>query len=174
MSWLDTVEAVRNKDFKKASSADRERAARDVINMCSYAAAAVAVSPIPFSEEIVMLPIQAAMIVTLGHIYGRKISRADARRLLVEIAAAAGTSFLARQGVKAILPIVGALLTMPAAYAANWAIGRVAIEHFKNPHLSTARIREIYAKAVKEGQRVAKKARATVSRKKGKKASKKR
>jgi uncharacterized protein (DUF697 family) len=165
MSWLDTVEAVRNKDFKKASAADREKAARDVINMCSYAAAAVAVSPIPFSEEIVMLPIQAAMVVTLGHIYGREISRGEAKSLLVEIAAVAGTGFLARQGVKAILPIVGAILTMPAAYAANWAIGRVAIEHFKDPSMSKERLRKLYKTAVREGQRVAKSAQARVSKK---------
>ena len=32
-----------------------------------------------------------------------------------------------------LLPILGTLLTLPAAFAANWAMGRVAMEYFKNP-----------------------------------------
>lgn len=160
MSWLDTVEHIRTQDFRKVPAAERDKAARDVINACSYAAAAVAVSPIPFSEEIIMLPIQVGMVVTIGHIYGRNVTKADARDLIVEIATVAGTGFLARQGVKAILPVVGALLTMPAAFAANWAIGRVAIEHFKHPGMSKDKLKAIYKKAVEEGRRAASRVRA--------------
>ncbi len=156
MSWLDTVEQIRTRDFKKVPGPQRDKTARELINACSYAAAAVAVSPIPFSEELVMLPVQIGMVGAIGHIYGRKMTRAEAKELLVEIAAVAGTGFLARQGVKALLPVVGALLTMPAAYAANWAIGRVAIEHFKNPKLSRERLKKLYETALKEGRKFAK------------------
>src|SRR5262245_60206105 len=37
MSWLDTLEQIRTRDFGAASAADRDRAARDVVNMSSYA-----------------------------------------------------------------------------------------------------------------------------------------
>jgi uncharacterized protein (DUF697 family) len=150
MSWLDTLDAMRTKDFSKASAKDRDEAARTVINMCSYACAAVAVSPIPFSDAIISLPIQTAMVITIGHIYGRKLTSADAKDLIVELGATAGFGILARQGIKALLPIVGALLTIPAAYAANWAMGKVACEYFKVPGSSKERLRQIYDEAKKE------------------------
>ena len=53
MSWLDTLDDIRKKDFTKSTMAKRDEAARDVVNMASYACAVVAVSPIPFSDAIV-------------------------------------------------------------------------------------------------------------------------
>jgi uncharacterized protein (DUF697 family) len=150
MSWLDTLEAIRTKDFSKAPVKEREHAARDVVNLCSYGCAVVAVSPIPFSDAIVMLPIQSAMVITVGHIFGRKLTQANAKELVVELGATAGLGMLARQGIKALFPIVGALLTIPAAFAANWAMGRVAIEYFRQPGLSRERLKQVYAEAKNE------------------------
>ena len=44
MSWLDTLEDIRKKDFTKTPMAQRDEAARDVVNMASYACAVVSVS----------------------------------------------------------------------------------------------------------------------------------
>jgi uncharacterized protein (DUF697 family) len=117
MSWLDTLEDIRKKDFSAATNDERDKAAKDVINMASYACAVVAVSPIPFSDAVLSLPMQSAMVVTLGHIYGRKLTQADAISLILELGATAGLGLVARQGIKALLPVVGALLTVPAAFA---------------------------------------------------------
>ncbi len=155
MSWLDTLDDIRTKDFSKASARRRDKAARDVINLCSYACAVVAVSPIPFSDAVLMLPVQSAMVITIGHIHGRAVTKADAKRLILELGATAGMGMLARQGIKALLPVVGALLTIPAAYAANWGIGRVAMEYFKNPEaVSSASLEEIFKTAKKEGSQL--------------------
>lgn len=151
MSWLDTLEDIRKKDFTKIPMAKRDEAARDVVNMASYACAVVAVSPIPFSDAVLMLPVQSAMVVTVGHIYGRKVTEADAKSLIVELAATAGLGMLARQGIKAILPLFGALLTVPAAFAMNWGIGRVAMEYFRNPGMPADQLRKIYEAAKEEG-----------------------
>lgn len=151
MSWLDTLEDIRTRDFAKASGKEREATAREVINMCSYACAVVAVAPVPFSDALLMLPIQSGMVMTLGHIFGRRVDAAASRDLLMELGAVAGAGFLARQGIKAILPVFGALLTVPAAFAANWAIGRVAMEYFKDPAASKDRLREIFEEAKREG-----------------------
>ncbi len=151
MSWLDTLEQIRTRDFSRASPKEREKAARDVVNMCSYGCAMVAVAPMPFSDAMLMLPIQSAMVMTVGHVYGRKVTKAASKDLLLEIGTTAGAGFLARQGIKAILPVFGALLTVPAAFAANWAIGRVAMEYFKNPGTSRERLREVYEEAKREG-----------------------
>lgn len=152
MSWLDTLEQIRNRDFSKAKPAERETAARDVVNMSSYAVAVVAISPLPFSDAVLMLPIQSAMVLTVGHIYGRRVDRAEAKDLVIELGTLAGASFLARQGLKVLLPVFGGLLTVPAAFAANWAIGRVAMEYFRNPDVSKAALKELYKEAVREGK----------------------
>ena len=152
MSWLDTLEQVRKRDFSKAPAKDREKAARDVVNMCSYACAVVAVSPVPFSDAVLMLPIQTAMVMTVGHIYGRRLTQAASRDLLVELGTLIGASFLARQGIKAILPVLGALLTVPAAFAANWAIGRVAMAYFEDRDAPKEKLREVYKQAKKEAR----------------------
>jgi uncharacterized protein (DUF697 family)/putative sterol carrier protein len=151
LGWLDTLEDIRTRDFSKASQKQRDKAARDVINICSYAAAVVSISPIPFSDVVLMLPVQSAMVMTVGHIYGRRVDKASARDLIMELGATAGVGFLARQGIKAILPVFGALLTVPAAFAANWAMGRVAMEYFQNPGVSKAVLEEIFKKAKEEG-----------------------
>ena len=154
MSWLDTLDDIRQKDFSKASKETRDTAARDVINMASYGCAVVAVSPIPFSDAVLMLPMQTAMVMTIGHIYGRKVTQADAKELILELATTAGIGMLARQGIKALLPVVGALLTVPAAFAANWGIGRVATEYFRNPGAPKDQLRKVYESAKSEGSKL--------------------
>lgn len=154
MSWLDTLDDIRSKNFSKAPEKAREAACRDVINMASYACAVVSVSPIPFSDAVLMLPVQSAMVMTVGHIYGRKVTQADAKQLILELATTAGIGMLARQGIKALLPVVGALLTVPAAFAANWAIGRVAMEYFRNPDAPRDQLKKVYESAKSEGSKM--------------------
>ncbi|MDP3233051.1 MAG: DUF697 domain-containing protein [Myxococcales bacterium] len=154
MSWLDTLEDIRKKDFSKVPVAKRDQAARDVVNMASYGCAVVAVSPIPFSDAVLSLPMQSAMVMTVGHVYGRKVTQADAKSLILELGTVAGAGMLVRQGIKALLPMVGALLTVPAAFAMNWAIGRVAMEYFKNPGMPKDQLRKIYAAARDEGSKL--------------------
>lgn len=154
MSWLDTLEDIRTKDFAKVPAKKRDDAARDVINMTSYGCAMVAVSPIPFSDAVLSLPMQTGMVMTIGHIYGRKVTKADAASLIVELGAVAGAGMLARQGIKALLPMVGALLTVPAAYAMNWAIGRVVMEYFQHPNLPKEQLKKIFDTAKKEGSKL--------------------
>src|SRR5579872_2058141 len=132
MSWLDTLEHFNTKDFSKASAEERDKAARDIINLASYACAVVAISPIPFSDALLHIPLQTAMVAAIAHVYGREVSKVDAKRLLAEVGTTVGVSYLTRQGIKAFLPVYGALLTLPTAFAATWAMGRVAVEYFKH------------------------------------------
>lgn len=167
MSWLDTLEDIRKKDFSKAPQAERDKAARDVVNMASYACAVVAVSPVPFSDAVLMLPVQSAMVMTVGHVYGRKVTQADAKDLILELGATAGVGMLARQGIKALLPVVGALLTVPAAFAMNWAIGRVAMEYFRTPGMTRDQLRKVYESAKEEGSKLFSRERFDAFRKSG-------
>jgi uncharacterized protein (DUF697 family) len=151
MSWLDTLDEIRTRDFSKVPAKERDRTARDVINMSSYAAALVAISPLPLTDVVLTLPLQTGMVMTVGHIYGRRVSKASAQELIFELAATAGVGLLARQGIKALIPVLGALLTVAPAFAANWAMGRVAMEYFKNPELNREALKEVFRRARKEG-----------------------
>jgi uncharacterized protein (DUF697 family) len=151
MSWLDTLDEIRTRDFSKVPEKEKDRTARDVINMCSYAGALVAISPLPLTDVVLTLPIQTGMVMTVGHIYGRRVSKASARELIFELATTAGVGLLARQGIKALIPVLGALLTVAPAFAANWAMGRVAMEYFKNPELNREALKEVFRRARKEG-----------------------
>ena len=55
MSWLDTLEEIRTRDYSTATKEEQERVSREVINICSYAAAVAAVSPLPFSDALLTL-----------------------------------------------------------------------------------------------------------------------
>ena len=151
MSWLDTLDEIRTRDFSKVTAKERDKTARDVINMCSYAAALVAISPLPLSDVVLTLPIQTGMVMTVGHIYGRRVTKASAQDLIFELATTAGVGLLARQGIKALIPVLGALLTVAPAFAANWAMGRVAMEYFKNPGLNREALKEVFRRAREEG-----------------------
>ena len=152
MSWLDTLEKVRTRDFSKVSSEERDKTARDVINLCSYAVAVVSISPIPLSDLVLMLPIQTGMVVTVGHIYGRKVDQASAKELIIELGTTAGVGILARQGIKALVPVFGAVLTIAPAFAFNWAMGRAAMEYFKHPGMSREVMKEVFKKAQTEAK----------------------
>jgi uncharacterized protein (DUF697 family) len=152
MSWLDTLESIRTRDFSKVSSEERDKTARDVINLCSYAVAVVSISPIPLSDLVLMLPIQTGMVVTVGHIYGRKVDKATAKELILELGATAGVGILARQGVKALIPVFGAVLTIAPAFAFNWGMGRAAMEYFKHPGMSKELMKEVFRRAQSEGK----------------------
>jgi uncharacterized protein (DUF697 family) len=151
MSWLDTLDEIRTRDFSKVPAKERDSTARDVINMSSYAAALVAISPLPLTDVVLTLPIQTGMVMTVGHIYGRRVSKASAQDLIFELAATAGVGLLARQGIKALIPVLGALLTVAPAFAANWAMGRVAMEYFKNPEFNREALKEVFRRAREEG-----------------------
>jgi uncharacterized protein (DUF697 family) len=151
MSWLDTLDDIRTRDFRKVPKKERDEIARDVVNMCSYATALVAISPLPLTDVVLTLPIQTGMVMTVGHIYGRKVSKASARDLILELGTTAGVGLLARQGIKALIPVFGAILTVAPAYAANWAMGRVAMEYYKDPKLNRENLKEVFRRAREEG-----------------------
>jgi uncharacterized protein (DUF697 family) len=151
MSWLDTLDDIRTRDFSKVPEKERDRIAREVINMSSYAVALVAISPLPLTDVVLTLPIQTGMVITVGHVYGRKVSKASAQELLLELGTTAGVGLLARQGIKALIPVFGALLTVAPAYAANWAMGRVAMEYYKNPKLTQDNLKDVFRRAREEG-----------------------
>lgn len=156
MSWLDTLEEIRKTDWSQVPGPEREVKAREVVNICAYAAAATSVVPIPLSELVLLLPVHSVMVTTVGHIHDRKLSGAEAKRVAIELGAVAGVTFAGGAAINALrklfLPAIGGLVSVPATFALTWGLGRVSIDYFANPNLSREDLKKLFEEAMKEGK----------------------
>ena len=158
MSWLDRLAEIRNRDWSEVEPEARRAKAREVIQISSYAAAAAAVVPVPMAELALLLPIHTAMVMTLGHVFGRPVSRTEAARVAVELGAIAGLTMAGTAALSALrkilLPGVGGVLAAPASFALTWGLGKASIEYFENPDWSRERLRVVFAEAMAEGRKL--------------------
>jgi uncharacterized protein (DUF697 family) len=158
MSWLDRLAEIRSRDWSEAEPDERRSKAREVIQISSYAAAAAAVVPVPMAELALLLPIHTAMVMTVGHVFGRPVSRTEAARVAVELGAIAGLTMAGTAALSALrkilLPGVGGVLAAPASFALTWGLGKASIEYFENPDWSRERLRVVFAEAMAEGRKL--------------------
>ncbi|MFO0726784.1 MAG: DUF697 domain-containing protein [Myxococcota bacterium] len=158
MSWLDTLEDVRKRDWSSATPAEREAKAKEVINICGYGACLGAVVPIPLADLAILLPVHSGMVMTVGHIYGRPVTQAEAKKIALELGAVAGLSFAGAAAISAIkrllLPIVGGLMSIPATFALTWGLGRAAMSYFSTPNQSREELKRVFEEALKEGKSI--------------------
>lgn len=156
MSWLDTLAEIRQKDWSQASEEDRKKAANDVVMMSSYAGAAASMVPIPLAEMAILIPVHSTMVMTVGHVYGRPVTKTEAKRVVVELGAIAGVSLAGRAAISAlkklVMPALGGVLAAPMSFAITWGLGRAATAYFQDPHLSRDELKKIFQDAVKEGK----------------------
>lgn len=154
MSWLDTFKEIRSTDWSQVAEPARDAKAREVVTITAYASAAAAMVPVPFLDLALLLPFHSAMVMTVGHVLGRSITEAEAKRVALELGAVAGVTVAARAGLtalkKLVLPGIGGVLAAPASFAATWALGRVTIAYFHNPELSREELRTVFKDAFSE------------------------
>ncbi|MBI3891292.1 MAG: DUF697 domain-containing protein [Candidatus Wallbacteria bacterium] len=135
MSYLETVQKVMKSDLASSSIAERDKAARDVIGICSFACAGLALQPIPGLEQAI-LPIQAGMIVALAHIYGQEVSKKRGSEIVLDLAAITGANVVSRAVLltvaKVIFPVVGGLVGAPYVFSVTWATGYAAIHYLRS------------------------------------------
>jgi len=94
------------------------------------AAAAVLANPLPVSDWVVLVPLQTAMIVKIGAVYGKTLDGVKAK----ETALALGAGMAARtvfQGVISLFPGVKNFIGPPYAAAATYGMGVAAKTYFK-------------------------------------------
>ena len=155
MSWLDRFEEIRSRDWSQAPAPDREEMAREVVQMTAYASAAASVVPVPLVDLALLLPFHTTMVMTVGHVFGRNLTDAEAKRVAVELGAIAGVTLAGRAAIsvlkKLVLPGIGGLLAAPASFAVTWAFGRLTIAYFKDPDQSREVLNSIFKDAMKEG-----------------------
>lgn len=157
---LETIKRVLDGNYEDASDEDRARAVKELVQVCSVAAGAMAVQPIPFLDTALIAPIQIGMVQGIGKIHGYKL---DAKSV-IEVIGTFGASVVAQNVIMAaakFIPFVGWVVTISMAYALTWAIGEVSDHYFRNGR----RVDEAELKAMFERIYRAKKAEKTAAHK---------
>ena len=159
MGWLDTLKkAAQGPARHDLSPEERRTASRELVQMSSLAAGAVALAPLPFVDFVAITPIQAAMVMAVGRVHGRELDLKEAKSVLVELASVCGAGLLARQlfatASKFLLPGLGGVLNAPYAFAVTWAMGAVAIRYFEDPELARGKLKQVFDDALAEGRRI--------------------
>lgn len=137
---------------------DIRQEASKLSEKCAYAAAAVTMIPLPFTEQVAVIPIHVGMVVGLGHLYGFELTKDSASELLGRIGAAVGLSLIGSQAVatvaKFVLPIVGGFITAPFMFGSTLAIAGVARVYFENGgRISDKEIKKAYNKGLRRAKR---------------------
>ncbi|MBK8013964.1 MAG: DUF697 domain-containing protein [Deltaproteobacteria bacterium] len=156
MGWLERLEEFRKKDWSGASVAEREASAKDVVEISAFASGAATLVPVPLVDLALLLPVHTAMVMTVGRIYGRDLSNAEAARVVAELGTIAGVTVAGRAAIsvlKGLLPGLGGMLAAPAAFAMTWGFGRVSMAYFEDPKLSRQHLKQVFDDAVAEGRR---------------------
>ena len=74
--------------------------AKTLVNCYATSCSAAAATPIPFSDIVILIPIQIGMILHISNIFGINISKENAAKLLTALASVVGTAFTVRFGVQ--------------------------------------------------------------------------
>lgn len=135
----------------------REQRSRKLIERCGYAAAAITLLPIPGTEIVGVLPLHVGMVVAIGDEYGQKITKDQAVALITRIGATAGLSLvgsaIAMTAGKIILPGLAGLVAAPMMFASTYAIGHVALAHFKSGgRVSATEMKEVFKREVERAK----------------------
>jgi uncharacterized protein (DUF697 family) len=137
---------------------ERRKISKDLVTMSSFGAAAATVVPIPGSDFIAVTAVQASMVVAVGRVFGRELTLAQAKDIVVELAAVCGLGLLAQKGfatiTKILLPGLGGVLAAPYAFAVTYGMGNAAMTYFENQDFTKETIKRVYEEAVAEGKRI--------------------
>jgi uncharacterized protein (DUF697 family) len=129
-TYADTIGRVMSGSFESASDEERARAVRELIQVCSIAAGAVAVQPVPLLDIALLAPIQIGMVQGIGRIHGQKLDR----KSVLEILSTFGASLVSQSVIMAaakLVPFFGWAAALSMAYALTYAIGEVSDHYFK-------------------------------------------
>lgn len=158
MGWVDSLRKVAGPDKSEATPAERTEAARGVVQTSALAAAAVALAPLPILDIVAITPLQAAMVMGVGKVYGRTLDLTESKEVLVELASVCGAGLIARQvfttATKFLLPGLGGVLSAPYAFAVTWAMGVTAIGYFEDIGGNKEKLRRVFENALAEGRRM--------------------
>jgi small GTP-binding protein len=131
---VDLLPDIARDAFIAKQQADFEikrKKCRALIQGTAIAAAGIAVSPIPVSDVIILVPMQAGMVVSIAKLYGYEITENMAKEILV-VAGGGVVLRYAFQVIVKFIPILGSVIGPAIAYGGTVAIGEAGIVYFES------------------------------------------
>lgn len=110
-----------------------ERIAMKIVKICSGISAAVATTPIPLSDLVVLSAIQLMMVVLVGFLAGENISWKSAQKFVVNALGigVGGQLFrLTARQLSKLIPFAGTVINSTVAYNGTLVIGKMAVQHY--------------------------------------------
>lgn len=110
-----------------------ERIAMKIVKICSGISAAVATTPIPLSDMVVLSAIQLLMVVLVGFLAGENISWKSAQKFVVNALGigVGGQLFrLTARQLSKLIPFAGTVINSTVAYNGTLVIGKMAVQHY--------------------------------------------
>jgi len=108
--------------------------ARTTIGSTATVCAGLAAVPLPLADIIPITSAQIGMIMGIGYIGGRKLSKKSAKDFFAAMGMNVGAGFalreIARAAIKYVFPGAGSAVSAGIAFAATWGIGEAAIAYF--------------------------------------------
>jgi uncharacterized protein (DUF697 family) len=140
-------------DAPASPNAARDRA-REIARNFSLWAAGIVLFPIPFSDLVLLMPIQTAMVIYIGKAYGVKD---PPEKTLAHIAAACGASVFGQITtlfVTNLIPIIGKMVSAPFVYGWTYGLGEVAIRYFEmQGEISQDEMKDLFKQVSKQATR---------------------
>ena len=140
-----------------ASLTEREAArerAREIARNFSLWAAGIVLFPIPFADLVLLMPVQTAMVISIGKAYGVKD---PPEKMLAHIAAACGASVFGQittMFVSSFIPIIGKIVTAPFVYGWTYGLGEVAMRYFETQgEINKDEMKQLFKQASKSATR---------------------
>ncbi|SHF19372.1 Uncharacterized conserved protein, DUF697 family [Seinonella peptonophila] len=130
-----------------------------IIKSFASVSAVVAVTPVPFSDIFILLPIQFFLITIISYLSGADTDKDSVKDFLIGIGGAGilgyALRFVAQQGAKMIniVPGVGSTISAGIAYSGTYAIGKAA-EAFYIDKKSFPELKNLMKRAKKEGEEI--------------------
>ncbi len=130
-SYMDTIQKVLQGDFHNASETEKNRAVRELIQICSVSAGAVTVQPIPLLDIALISPIQIALVQAIARVHGYSLDK----KTILEVLSTFGASLVAQNVILSaakFVPFFGWVVSISMAYALTYAIGEVSDHYFRH------------------------------------------
>jgi uncharacterized protein (DUF697 family) len=122
----------------------KEKRVRMLVYSKATLCAAVALTPLPFADMVVLTPTQIAMIVAIGYFHGVDVTKKRIIELMGILGAGYGLREVARQLTK-LIPGAGSIISAAIAFAGTVGLGETANLWFKQQmKVSTEELREVF------------------------------
>lgn len=140
--------------FGPSTPAGAHEKARDIARSFALSAAGIVLVPIPFSDLVLLMPIQTAMVLAIGRAFNAKD---PPEKMLAHIAAACGASVFGQITtlfVANLIPIIGKLVSAPFVYGWTYGLGEVAIRYFESQgEMEQDEMKQLFRKVSRDATR---------------------